>query len=207
MSDPEGRGQTLRERKRARTRQALIDAAVELFESHGYDETTVADIAARAEIGARTFFSHFSSKEELLFPDTDARVQAAVHAIATREEDERPADVLLRALQEVAEADVDVVSDLATVRMRLMQTVPAVRGRALQIQLEAERDIAGHLHDAFPDVLDAVEAAALVGAFVGAVAGAFRALLDSPGTESLEQAHLSEHVRQATSLALRPWLS
>ena len=74
----------LRDRKRARTRQALVDAATELFERNGYDETTVADIAAAAEIGTRTFFSYFASKEELLFPESDARVRAAVEAIASR---------------------------------------------------------------------------------------------------------------------------
>ena len=56
---------SLRDRKRARTRQAIINAAVELFERNGYDGTTVADIAAAADIGTRTFFSYFASKEEL----------------------------------------------------------------------------------------------------------------------------------------------
>ncbi len=46
---------SLRDRKRERTRQALIDAAAELFERKGYHETTVAQIAAAAEIGTRTF--------------------------------------------------------------------------------------------------------------------------------------------------------
>ena len=67
---------TLRDRKRERTRLALIDAAADLFERRGYDRTTVADIAAAADIGTRTFFSYFASKEELLFPESDARVAA-----------------------------------------------------------------------------------------------------------------------------------
>ena len=84
MATPE-RGATapsLRDRKRERTRQALIAAAAELFERNGYDGTTVAEIAAAAEIGTRTFFSYFASKEEILFPDSDARVQATIDAIA-----------------------------------------------------------------------------------------------------------------------------
>src|SRR5258705_13161589 len=72
---------SLRERKRARTRRALVEAAAALFERNGYDETTIADIADAAEIGTRTFFSYFASKEELLFPESDARVRAAVDAI------------------------------------------------------------------------------------------------------------------------------
>lgn len=206
MSHPEDGGQTLRARKRERTRQALIDAATELFGRRGYDETTVADIAARAEIGTRTFFSYFPSKEELLFPDLDARVRVAIDAIATRGAQERPTDVLLRALHEVVETDTDMAGGLAALRMRLIQTVPAVRGRALQLQLDAQREIARHLHSAFSDELDAVEAAALVGAFVGAVAGALQVLLDDPGATPAERKQLSERVRQATDTALSPWL-
>ena len=75
---------SLRERKRVRTRQALIDAAADLFERRGYDGTTIADIAAAADISTRTFFSYFASKEDVLFPDADARVKAALTAIDDR---------------------------------------------------------------------------------------------------------------------------
>lgn len=201
----DGSGRTLRERKRERTRQALVDAATELFERDGYDRTTVAGIAARAEVGTRTFFSYFPSKEHVLFPDADARVQAAKDAIATRAADERAADVLLRALRDVAETDTDLVSELAALRLRLIQTVPAVRGRALHIQLDAAREIARHLRAAFPDELDEIQAGALVGAFIGAVVGALQALLDDPDTTPEGREQLSERVRQATDVALRGW--
>ncbi|MFE0654596.1 TetR/AcrR family transcriptional regulator [Streptomyces sp. NPDC059534] len=54
-----------------RTRQTIVDIAVELFERDGYERTTVVNIAATAEIGTRTPFSYFASKEELLFPEND----------------------------------------------------------------------------------------------------------------------------------------
>jgi AcrR family transcriptional regulator len=118
-------GQTRRQRKRARTRAAIIDAAIDLFETRGYGATTVADIAAAADIGARTFFGYFASKDELLFPEVDARVLAIIDAIATRSADDRPADVLLRALQRVVEADRDLTARSTRLRMHLVQTVPA----------------------------------------------------------------------------------
>src|SRR5258707_5113644 len=93
---------SLRDWKRRRTRQAIVGAAVELIERDGYDHTTIADIAAAADIGTRTFFGYFATKEELLFPDTDGRVAAAVAAIAHRQPDDRPVDVLLRALRDLA---------------------------------------------------------------------------------------------------------
>ena len=198
-------GLTLRDRKRARTRRALVAAAVDLFETRGYDETTVADIAATAEIGTRTFFSYFAAKEELLFPESDGRVRATVDAIATRRPGERPADVLLRALRNVGATNDDMVGQLGALRMRLFQTVPAVRGRALQIQLDAQRKIASHLHDAFPDDLDEASAAALVGAFVGAITGALQVLLEDPAATGREPAELREALRRATDVALAPW--
>ncbi|AIG77420.1 Hypothetical protein AJAP_22825 [Amycolatopsis japonica] len=194
---------SLRDRKRARTRQALIDAATELFERKGYDETTIADIAAAADIGARTFFSYFASKEELLFPDADERVQAAIDAIATRGPAEGPAEVLLRALSQVTATSDELVSPLAALRLRMIQTVPAVRGRALQEQLAAQREIAKHLAAAFPDRIDPVGAAALTGAFVGAVTGALQALLDD--TDGTDPATLQAAMRTATEVALAPW--
>jgi AcrR family transcriptional regulator len=207
MSSPNGQGRTLRDRKRERTRKALVDAAVELFERDGYEATTVADIAAAADVGARTFFSYFATKEEVLFPESDTRVRAAVVAIEGRKPDDGPADVLLRALHDVGATDGgpdDMVDRVAALRLRLVRTVPAVRGRALQIQLDAQREIAGHLHAAFPEELDEVSAAAVVGAFVGAVTGALQVLLEDPAALGDADA-LRDGMRRATDIALRGW--
>jgi AcrR family transcriptional regulator len=197
---------SLRDRKKERSRQALVDAAAGLFERRGYDQTTIADIAAAADIGTRTFFSYFASKEELLFPETDARIKAAEDAIAARRPGDRPADVLLRALADAGETSTDMTGSLAALRIRLMHTVPAIRGRALQIQLDAQRDIAHRLHAAFPHELDEIAAAALVGAFIGAITGALQALFDEaqPGNPAAPD-QLRDRLRQATDIALRPW--
>jgi AcrR family transcriptional regulator len=199
---------SLRERKRARTRQALVDAAVDLFERHGYEQTTIADIAAAAQIATRTFFGYFASKEELLFPESDARVRATVQAVAARGPDEGPAEILLRVLRSVGEDSDDMTGRLAALRLHLIRTVPAVRGRALQIQLDAQREIARQLAQAFPDRLDEVTAAALTGAFVGAVSGALQAVLDGADqTGGADPAALHRAVHEATDVALAPWLA
>jgi AcrR family transcriptional regulator len=200
---------SLRDRKRQRTRQAVIEAATDLFRTRGYERTTVADIAAAADIGTRTFFSYFASKEEVLWPESDERVEAAVRAIMNRGLEDRPVDVLFRALREVGETGTDMVSPLAALRLRLIRTVPVVRGRALQIQADAQGEIARHLHEAFPDELDQVSAAALVGAFVGAVTGALQVLLtdlDEAVGDPLDAEQLRAQLLRATSIALRPWI-
>jgi AcrR family transcriptional regulator len=198
---------SLRDRKRERTRQALIAAAAELFERQGYDETTVAEIAAAADIGTRTFFGYFASKEDILFPDSDSRAQITIEAIASRDPADGPVDVLVRALDTVAETDADMVGPMAAVRMRLFRTVPAVRGKALQVQMAVQQQIAQELHAAFPAELDRVTAAALAGAFTGAVSGALTVLMDDDTAGGITQdaTELQARIRQATELALRPW--
>ncbi|MEV4347250.1 TetR family transcriptional regulator [Actinoplanes sp. NPDC049596] len=196
---------SLRDHKRARTRQALVDAATDLFERQGFEATTIAQVAAEAEIGTRTFFSYFPAKEDLLFPETDQRMRAAVHAIGTRQPDEGPADVLLRALRLVGEDSDDLSGRLAALRLRFIREVPSVRGRALQVQFDTQREIARRLAEAFPEELDEVGAAAMTGAFVGAITAALQVLLedvDDPG----DPAQVQAAVEKAVDRALKPWL-
>ncbi|WP_203903842.1 TetR/AcrR family transcriptional regulator, partial [Virgisporangium aliadipatigenens] len=170
---------SLREVKQLRTRQALATAAADLFRSRGFDGTTLADVAAAAEVGTRTLFRYFAGKEDLLFPDHDDRVAAAVRTIDGSGPPERPAEVLLRALAQ-AESDEDVASGLAALRLRLIRENPTVRARALQLYSDAQLEIARALTKAFPEQLDTVGAAALTGAFAGAVQGALCALIQDP---------------------------
>jgi AcrR family transcriptional regulator len=59
----------LRERKKQRTRQTILDVALDLFAERGYSHTTLEQIADAAEISTGTLFAYFPSKEDILFPD------------------------------------------------------------------------------------------------------------------------------------------
>lgn len=185
----------LRDLKRARTRLAIVEAGARLFAERGYDQTTVADIAAAAEIGKRTFFDYFDSKEQLLFPGGDARAEAALNAIANRDAHEEPVDVLLRALDDVSR-NADLSDSLTQLRLRLAREVPAVQSRALRLQVELQQRITAELNDAYP-AIDELAIAALVGAFIGAISAAVPKL--SPKDSSVARARV---LRRAVMAAL-----
>ena len=193
---------TLRERKRERTRAAIVAAGVRLFASAGYDATTIAEIAAAAEIAPRTFFSYFSAKDELLFPEHDRRIESALDAIAGRSPGDGPVDILLGALSAGAPVSDDLTSATTELRMRLMESVPAIRGRALQLQRRAEREIAGALREAYPDELDAARASALVGAFIGGAAAATNALLHDADAQTADPSEVAGRTHAAVAYAL-----
>jgi len=92
----------LRERKKARTREALATAALELFARQGFDATTIEEIADACEVSPRTFFRYFPTKEAALFGDGDDRRAALVAALAAQPPDVAPLDALHASMLELA---------------------------------------------------------------------------------------------------------
>jgi AcrR family transcriptional regulator len=74
----------LRERKKQQTRDKIARVALELFAEHGYDETTLADIADAADVSTRTIFAYFQSKEDILFCEEPAFYLALQQALMSR---------------------------------------------------------------------------------------------------------------------------
>lgn len=71
-TSPGADAQPRRTERKARTRQALVDAALDLVAEHGFDAITTDDIAAAAGVSPRTFFRYFATKESvLLFGEDD----------------------------------------------------------------------------------------------------------------------------------------
>jgi AcrR family transcriptional regulator len=173
----------LRERKRQQTRQALISAAIRLFAEKGYDETTVAEITAAAGVSTKTFFNYFASKDEVLFPHLSGRIDGAAGIIEQRKPGETVAAVLVRAVEYMlAEASRDeLAAGLASARLPMIMSVPAVQAAALRRYFLAETRLAEALHRAYPDTLDMPEAAAVIGSLMGAVLAAALVTMEAGG--------------------------
>lgn len=170
--------QGMRERKKQQTRRALTEAAYRLFDEQGFEQTTVARIAEAADVSTGTFFLHFATKEDVLFPDGEPLAEAAVEFIADRSPDAGAAEVLTGAMSRMLMSSHgglgDQEGELEAIRGRLIATVPTVRAKALQRIFDVQERLTEVLHGAFPDDLTETEATVLVGAVVGAALSAVR---------------------------------
>lgn len=88
----------LRERKKAQTRQHISDVATTLFLERGFDEVTVAAIAAKADVSVKTVFNYFGSKEDLLF-DREEEWVSCVSALAASAPEVGLIPLLMRDIQ------------------------------------------------------------------------------------------------------------
>jgi AcrR family transcriptional regulator len=93
----------LRERKKQRTRDQIVERALALFDERGFERVTIADIAAAADIAPRTFFSYFPSKEDVVFHDFQVVFTTMEARMGARPAGESTLDVLRAFVQEFLE--------------------------------------------------------------------------------------------------------
>jgi AcrR family transcriptional regulator len=130
----------LRERKKAQTYDAIIGAALELFERNGYDATTVEEIADAADVSPRTFFRYFDAKVETVMGHKDDRGGELGALIAERPADEGPIEAFRQVMREVFGPM--ITSDEITARqMRVMLGTPSLRAMAREHFHEHESEL------------------------------------------------------------------
>ncbi|MGQ0576557.1 MAG: TetR family transcriptional regulator [Pseudonocardia sp.] len=150
---------------RAEVRRALTVAAVELFATTGYDETTVDDITAAAGVARRTFFRYFPSKEDAVSPDHEAALERVTEIFETAHPTEPTTSLVLRA----GEAVLDLYADdaaLSVRRFRLTHQVPALRDRESASVHHYRRLFTRHLRRRYAGQPDGELRAAVVGAAI-----------------------------------------
>ena len=151
-------------------RDRLVDAALELFDERGYEQTTADDIADRAGVGRTTLFRHYRSKEDVIFPDHDRLIATVKDRLATSTADtaivavtEAVRLVLLRYVEEDdrARRRYALTSRIATLRDREIASVARYQrlfrefiaewmgpapGAALRAELMAAAVVSAHNH-------------------------------------------------------------
>jgi AcrR family transcriptional regulator len=150
-------------------RERLEAAALDLFVENGFDETTVAQIADRAELNRATFFRHFADKREVLFGGEDVLATLFADAIRASSPDTTVTGCLKAALEA---ADVVMTPQRRATAARRILVVSAhseLRERALLKRARIAQSIATALRDHGADELTA-RLAAEVGMLAFAVA-------------------------------------
>ncbi|GGW24935.1 TetR family transcriptional regulator [Streptomyces xantholiticus] len=156
--------------QRLKMRRELAAAAMELFATKGYEATTVDEIAAAAGVARRTFFRHFRSKEEAIFPDHDDTLVRAEAVLNAAPPHEHPLDTVCRGIKEVMRMYASSPA-VSVERYRLTREVPTLREREIASVARYERlftrYLLGHFderdhHDGNDDPLLAEVAASAV---------------------------------------------
>jgi AcrR family transcriptional regulator len=106
----------IRTRKKARTRLAIQDAALDLFAEQGFDATTVEQIALRADVSPSSFFRYFGTKADIILSDHDTQLGLLCAAVRNQPRHVRELEVVRRALQSAWVPDIDPVRTIRTER-------------------------------------------------------------------------------------------
>lgn len=113
------------------SRGRLHEAALALFTERGFDQTTAAEIAARAGLTERTFFRHFFDKKEVLFGGSELLKQQIVAAVAGAPESDAPLEAVTRGLDAAAAFLGEARRDLTAQRQQVIASNPELREREL----------------------------------------------------------------------------
>lgn len=161
---------SLRAKNKLKKQDALVEAALTLFEAQGFEATTVEQIAAAAEVSRRTFFRYFPCKEAVVFADEEARL-AAFRAFLAEPGPAPVARVRRACLAAAAAFAAD--REVLVRRRRVLEASPALLAYDHEQDLAWEAAIAEVLRDGART--DAAKRRAEV--WAGAIMGAVRATL------------------------------
>jgi AcrR family transcriptional regulator len=137
----------LRERKKAKTRLAISNVATKMFIERGFDDVTVAEVAAAADVSVATIFNYFETKEDLFFDRDGAVIEAQRRSILERKAGETITSVLHRAFLAAIDAGMPQLMARGASFLRTIEGSPALRAR-LRLGFEkAEASLAETIAD------------------------------------------------------------
>lgn len=135
-----------RERKKRQTRDALLQAALTLFDEQGYEHTGVREITDAVDVSERTFFRYFASKEDLVISFIRERTEVFVRSLAARPAAEEPLTAIRQAFHDSLAGRSGGVSTYLKV-VGLIEVTPALLAANFRFLHEHEGDIVQVLAD------------------------------------------------------------
>jgi len=120
----------LRERKKQRTRQSILEAAFRLFEERGFESVTVAEVARAADVSEGTVFNYFPTKEDLFYGGMEDFEATLLDAVRDRPAGEPVSAAFARALLErSSRLGRDERADLIAKAARTIEASPSLQAR------------------------------------------------------------------------------
>jgi AcrR family transcriptional regulator len=203
-----GIGNGLRERKKRRTRATLVDAAAELCLTQGYDNTTVEQIAAAADVSPRTFSRYFPTKETVITEITGDMDSYLAEALMDQPADINEYEALLRAHLVVFGPDKDYQTPgfkRMAVLIQIINNAESLRSSAFLHQRAVEERTAFIVMGRRMGVPAADPAVRMVGdTWTVLFANAFSGL-GLPGNDPLEPRVLCDRLCAQYELFRRTW--
>lgn len=174
----------LRERKKARTRRTIQEQALRLFTRHGFDATTVEQIAEAAEVSPATFFRYYPTKEDLVVGEgaDPVMLDAVKHLPRPR----HPMTGLREAVRAALER-FPASRDTFLACTRLAFTEPGLRARRMDHAFGTQQAIVDHLAEALGGDADQVQLHTYAAAVVGAWGSALMAWAGGDGARPLAE--------------------
>lgn len=131
---------SLREKKKAAVREALVEAALRLFRARGFDAVTIDEIAAAAEVSRRSFFRYFPTKEAVLLERRYAQLAVFRALLAERQKGESPFEHVRRACLALASEYVALRRQILEERA-IVAAAPSLVARDLEVDRAFESAI------------------------------------------------------------------
>ena len=127
-------------------RERLQAAALELFATRGYEQTTAAEIAESVGLTERTFFRHFSDKREVLFYGQEQFLQVFIDGVQAAPPDAAPLEVIAAALHAATSFFPDDRRPYSRMRQSVIDQNPALQERELHKMAGLASTVAEALH-------------------------------------------------------------
>src|ERR1700722_1882554 len=128
------------------SRGRLQEAALALYSERGFDQTTAAQIAARAGVTERTFFRHFADKREVLFGASSLLQERIVAGVLGAPPEDGPLDAVACGLEAAAAFLGEFRRDLSRQRHAVIAANPELRERELAKLADYASAVAAALH-------------------------------------------------------------